>query len=129
MRIAARMAIVLGLAIPASAQQPPGLPPSKALLEMKKGALAELNRLKGEMLKRNARHEAMDCDNMALKVMTLSRPMPEKGASAPFPGEKAYEEVLDLWAEAGPALAKLCKDAQGELKEKELDESKLFAGW
>jgi len=129
MRIAALTALVLALALPVSAQQQPGLPPSKALLEMKKGVLAELNKLKGEMAKRNARNEAMDCDNIGAKLMAPSKAMPEKGASSPFPGEKPYEEVLDLWAEAGPALAKLCKDAQAELKDKELEESKLFAGW
>ena len=117
---------VLSALLLAAAQQPP---PSKALLEMKKGVLSELNRLKGEMGKRNARNEAMDCDNIGAKVMTPAKPMPEKGASAPFPGDKAYEEVLDLWAEAGAALAKLCKEAQPELKDKELEEAKLLAGW
>src|SRR5437868_659126 len=122
------MRIFLTLAV-AALLAPQQAPPSKALTEMKKGVLAELNKLKGELAKKGARNDVMDCDNIGLKLMTPSKAMPEKGASAPFPGEKAYEEVLDLWAEAGPALAKICKDAQGELKDKELDEAKLFAGW
>jgi len=40
MRTTALASLVLALALPASAQQQPGLPPSKALLEMKKGVLA-----------------------------------------------------------------------------------------
>jgi hypothetical protein len=40
MRIAIWGPLVVALALPASAQQQPGLPPSKALLEMKKGVLA-----------------------------------------------------------------------------------------
>jgi len=126
MRRALGVTIVLALSVSASAQQ---APVSKSLLEMKKGALAELNKLKGEMLKRNACSEAIDCDNIGVKLMTSLKAMPEKGASSPFPGEKAYDEVLDLWAEAGPALAKICTDAEAELKDKELDEAKLFAGW
>lgn len=121
--------LALTLALPVAAQQPPALPPSKALLEMKKNVLAELAKLRGEMAKKNARAESMDCDNIAAKVMTPAKAMPEKSASAPFPGEAAYEEVLALWSEAGPALAKLCKDAEADLKEKELDEAKLYVGW
>jgi hypothetical protein len=58
----------------------------------------------------------MDCDNIGREGDDAVEAHAEKGASAPFPGEKAYDEVLDLWVEAGPALAKLCKDAQAELK-------------
>lgn len=126
MRRAWVVTILFATTLSASAQQ---APPSKALLDMKKGVLAELNKLKGELLKRNARNEALDCDNIGVKLMTPSKAMAERGASAPFPGDKAYDEVLDLWAEAGPALAKLCKDAEAELKDKELEEAKLFAGW
>jgi hypothetical protein len=123
------LAFALCLTLPAAAQQQPVLPPSKALNELRKNLLLEINKLRGEMAKRNARAEAMDCDNIAMKLTTPSKSMPEKSASAPFPGEKAYEEVLDLWVEAGPALAKICKDALADLKDKELDEAKLFAGW
>src|ERR1051326_7475272 len=105
MRRALVVTILLATTLSASAQQ---APPSKALLDLKKGVLAELNKLKGEMLKRNARNEALDCDNIGVKLMTPSKAMAERGASAPFPGDKAYDEVLDLWAEAEPALAQLC---------------------
>lgn len=104
-------------------------PTSKALSEVRKNALAEMNKLRAEMAKRNARAEFSDCDNIAAKILTPSKAMPEKGASAPYPGDKAYEEVLAAWAEAGPALAKTYRDGQADLKDPELEEAKLFEGW
>jgi hypothetical protein len=105
------------------------VPSSKALAEVRKTALLEVNKLRTEMAKRNARAEISDCDNVAAKILLPSKAMPEKSASAPYPGDKAYEEVLTLWAEAGPALAKIYKDGQAELKDAELEEAKTFEGW
>jgi len=120
-----RYALALGLlfALPQAA------PVSKALAEVRKAALAEVNKLRNEMLKRGARGEASDCDNIAAKILLPSKPMPEKGAAAPYPGDKAYDEVLTFWGEAGPALAKIYKDGEADLKDAELEEAKLFQGW
>jgi hypothetical protein len=116
-------------ALPLWAQQQPALPPSKALVEVRKAAIAELAKLRTELAKKNAKADVVDCDNIGVKLTTPAKSMPERGGAAPHPGDAVYEEILALWVEAGGALAKIYKDGADTLKDKELEEAKLFAGW
>ncbi|HZE95998.1 MAG TPA: hypothetical protein VE981_03130, partial [Planctomycetota bacterium] len=94
-----------------------------------KSVIAELVKLRGELAKKNAKSDVIDCDNIATKLTTPSKPMPERVVSTPFPGDAVYEEVLALWIEGGKTLAKLYREGAAALKDKEAEEATLFAGW
>jgi hypothetical protein len=99
------------------------------MAELRKSVLGELGKLKNELLKCGSRGEAADCDAISAKVLNPQKPITENGGIAVYPGPKNYARVLALWSEAGTLLGGLFKEAQPNLKDKELEEAKLFEGW
>jgi hypothetical protein len=113
----------------ALAQEKPPPPVSAPLAEARKRAAAELNKMREAMAKKGYKAEVGDCESILGKLFAPSRPMGQKGAFSPYPGDKEYEEVLTAWSEMGTALSGIYRDAAAGLKDKELEEAQTFADW
>lgn len=82
--------------------------------DAKKEATKKLEELKTRMLKAGMKGEAADCENIARKMADPTKAMQLRGAASPWPGDDAYETVLQDWSETGKAIAELFKGIENE---------------
>ncbi len=111
-------------------QEKPPPPVSKALMEARKKAVAELVKMKEAMAKKGQKAEVGDCDSIMAKLCAPEKNMPQKGAFAPFPGEKEYAEILAAWVELSTTLAGIYKDCAANLTDAaEQEQVEIFQAW
>lgn len=121
--------VLFAVALPAAAQQKPQAPPSKELMEVRKKAVEALTEMRTRMAAKGAKAEIGDCDSIIAKLCEPHKPMTQKGAFSPYPGDEAYEETLAAWTELGAQLSGLYREAAASLKDKEQEEAWLFSEW